>query len=332
MVTIKDVAKKADVSISTVSRALSGNVFVKEDTKQKVFKAIEELDYSPDFFAKGLKDRKTGVIGLVIPNINNPIYPMITRGIEDMARKSGYNVILCNTDEKIDNEKEIIGMLKKRWVDGLILASASNDYEYISQIRETNNVPLVLLVRSFKGKFDSVITNNFEASYEAVKYLIERGHREISIMNGDLNVELYRERFEGYKKALIDYGMKFDEEQSFYCSFENKECYFKTLDLLKNRIDCDAIFATNDLRAIEAIRAIKDAGLKVPDDISVVGFDDIEISSMIDPTLTTVAQPFYEMGEISIKRLLELINYKGSRPKPKVKVVKSRLIIRNSSR
>lgn len=332
MVTIKDVAKKAGVSISTVSRTLSGNIFVSDETKKKVLQVIEELDYTPNFFAKGLKEGKTGVIGLVIPNINNPIYPMVTKGIEDMARRKGYNVILCNTDERIDNEKKVIEILKKKWVDGIILASASRDPEYIHAVKEDIKIPMVLLVRSFKGKFDSIISNNFEASYEAVEYLIKRGHKKIAILNGDLEIELYRERFEGYKKAITDYDMELREERSFSCSFENKECYFKTLKLLKSGIDCDAIFATNDLRAIEAIKAIKDAGLKVPDNISVVGFDDIDISSMIDPPLTTVAQPFYQMGEVAVKRLVELIDSKGGKNKPKVTTLKSKLVVRGSTR
>jgi len=316
MVTIKDVARKAGVSISTVSRVMSGNIFVEEDTKEKVLKVIKELDYTPNFFAKGLKGKKTGTIGLVIPNINNPIF---------------YNVILCNTDENIDNEKEIINMLKKKWIDGLILTPASKDYEYMSKIRESN-IPVVLMIRNFKNMFDSVVTNNFEASYEAVKYLIQRGRKKIIIINGDLSVELYRERFEGCKKAIIDSGMKFMEEISFRCSFENKECYLKTLNFIKsNPTICDAIFAANDLRAIEVIKAVKDAGLMVPDDISVIGFDNIEISSMIDPSLTTVAQPLYEIGEISVKRLLKLINSKDRKQKPKLVVVKSQLLIRNST-
>lgn len=191
MVTIKDVARKVGVSISTVSRVMSGNIFVEENTKEKVLKVIEELNYTPNFFAKGLKERKTGTIGLVIPNINNSIFPMITKGIENVARRRGYNVILCNTDENIDNEKEIIDMLKKKWIDGLILTPVLKDYEHMSKIRESN-IPVVLIIRNFKNMFDSIVTNNFEASYEAVKYLIQRGRKKIMIINGDLNIELYR--------------------------------------------------------------------------------------------------------------------------------------------
>ena len=330
MVTIKEVAKRAGVSTSTVSRTLSGNIFVNKDTKKKVIKAVNELGYSPNVLAKGLKEGKTNTIGLIIPNIRNPIFPAIVRGVEDTARKNGFIVILCNTDENIDNEKEIINTLEKRWVDGFIFATASSDFNHIYKIKE-DKFPLVLLVRSVEDKFDSVVTNNFEASYKAVRYLIQRGHKKIAIINGDLNLSLYRERYEGYKKALFDSGLEIPSEVSFCCSFENQECYIKTTDLLKSNIIPDAIFATNDLRAIEAIRAIKDLGLKVPEDISVLGFDNIQISLFIDPTLTTISQPFYKMGEVAVKKLIKIISYKRNR-KPKIDVVKSELVIRNSTR
>lgn len=330
MVTIKEVAKRAGVSTSTVSRTLSGNIFVNKDTKKKVIKAVNELGYSPNVLAKGLKEGKTNTIGLIIPNIKNPIFPAIVKGVEETARKNGFIIILCNTDENIDNEKEIINTLEKRWVDGFIFATASSDLNHICKIKE-DKFPLVLLVRSGEDKFDSVVTNNFEASYKAVRYLIQRGHKKIAIINGDINLSLYRERYEGYKKALLDSGLEIPSEMSFCCSFENKECYIKTTDLLKSNIIPDAIFATNDLRAIEAIRAIKDLGLKVPEDISVLGFDNIQISSFIDPTLTTVSQPFYKMGEVAVKKLIKIISYKRNR-KPKKDVIKSELVIRNSTR
>jgi len=248
---------------------------------------------------------------LIIPNICNPIFPALCKGIEDAARKNGYNVILCNTNESLENELEIVSKLKERWIDGFIFATVSKNYEHILKLKE-EKFPVMLVIRDHERAIDSVITNNYEASYNAVKYLIERGHKKIAIINGDINISLYRQRYEGYKQALIDANLPVIGEFAFSCSFENKECYIKTNKLLKEQNLPDAIFATTDLRAIEAIKCIQDFGLEVPKDISVIGFDDIQISSFMNPALTTVAQPFYEMGNVALEKLLDIISGKSN--------------------
>ncbi|SNS10540.1 transcriptional regulator, LacI family [Anaerovirgula multivorans] len=331
MYTIKDVAKMAGVSTSTVSRALSGNIPVNDDTKKRVFDAVKQLNYKPNFLAKGLKEGRSSAIGLIIPDIRNPIFPALARGVEDTARNSGFNVIFCNSDENIENEIESVNMLKNRLVDGFIFATASVDCQHIHQLRD-ENIPVVLMVRNIEELFDAVVTNNFEASYHAVKYLIDRGLKKIAIINGRLNLSLYRERYAGYKKALEDHGIDFSQEICFNCSTADANCYNIVKNYFATHRDIEGVFATNDLRAIEAIRAIKDAGLRVPADVSVVGFDDIQISSLLDPQLTTVAQPLYEMGKLAVEKLIKIIDEKGKRKqKPEIDVVESKLIIRNST-
>lgn len=330
MGTIRDVALRAGVSTSTVSRALSGNIPVNEDTKIRVLEAVNALNYKPNFLAKGLKEGKTNAIGLVIPDIRNPIFPNLAKGIEDTARKKGYNVIFCNTDENLENEINSVSMLKERWVDGFIFATAAEDCKHIYQLKK-ENFPIVLAVRNIEKDFDAVVTDNFEAAYEAVSYLIQKGHKRIGIINGNLNLSLYQERYQGYKRALEDAGVPVMEDICFSCSFANDHCYHTVKEQLEKDDSIDAIFASTDLRAIEAIRAIKDMGLRVPEDISVVGFDDINISSFIDPKLTTVSQPLYEMGKMAVEKLIKMIESKSYK-KPKVDVVKSQLVIRNSTR
>jgi len=333
MYTIKDVAKLAGVSTSTVSRALSGNIPVSEETKAKVMKAVKELNYKPNLMAKGLKEGKSNVIGLIIPDIQNPIFPSIVRGIEDAARNNGFNVVLINTDENIDNEVATVNMLKNRWIDGFIFATATSteNSKHIYQLIK-ENIPVVLIIRNIGEDFNSVVTNNCEASYEAVSYMINRGLRKIGIVNGDLNLNLYMERFKGYREALADNELEVVDEICFNSSNSGLSCYELLKDYFskeENRNKIDGIFATNDYKAIEAVRAIKDSGLKVPEDISIMGFDDVKISSFIDPPLTTVSQPFYEIGERSVERLLGLINTKDLTNK-KVEVLDSKLTIRNS--
>jgi len=334
MVTIKDVAKKAGVSPSTVSRALSGNGPVKESTRKKVLDAVKLLDYRPNFLAQGLKEGKTKTIGLIIPNIRNPIYPAVARGVEDAAKKFGYTVILCNTDEDVDIEKEYIQKLQKRWVDGIIIAPASNENEHIVKL-QNENFPIVVIVRNVDFLSNAVIIDNYRAAYDAVSYLIRTGHRRIAIVKGNQQLALYRERFRGYKQALLDAGIPVVEE---LIAGDDSDSVQWTLDgynaincLFSQNIEFDAVFATTDLRAIGAIRAIKDHGYKVPEDISVIGFDNLEFSSLIDPPLSTVSQPLYDIGMRAVNKLIPLIDNKTV-TEPTIEIMLSELIIRKSTK
>ncbi|HHY42133.1 MAG TPA: LacI family transcriptional regulator [Thermoanaerobacterales bacterium] len=334
MVTIKDVAKKAGVSPSTVSRALSGNASVKESTKQKILEAVKLLNYRPNFLAQGLKEGKTKTIGLIIPNIRNPIYPALARGVEDTAKKFGYSVVLCNTDEDVKAEKEYIQKLRKRWVDGLLIAPAAKETEHIVELQK-EGFPMVIIVRNVDFLANAVIIDNFRAAYDAVSFLIKTGHQRIAIIKGNQQLALYRERFRGYKQALLDAGLPVheelitgDESDSVQWSLDG---YNAVYSLFAQNIKFDAVFATTDLRAIGAIRAIKDHGYKVPEDISVIGFDNLEFSSLIDPPLSTVSQPLYDIGVRAVNKLLALINTETMQ-EPTVEIMSSELIIRRSTR
>lgn len=334
MVTIKDVAKKAGVSPSTVSRALSGNASVKESTKQKILEAAKLLNYRPNLLAQGLKEGKTKTIGLIIPNIRNPIYPALARGVEDTAKKFGYSVVLCNTDEDVKAEKEYIQKLRKRWVDGLLIAPAAKETEHIVELQK-EGFPMIIIVRNVDFLANAVIIDNFRAAYDAVSFLIKTGHQRIAIIKGNQQLALYRERFRGYKQALLDAGLPVheelitgDESDSVQWSLDG---YNAVYSLFAQNIKFDAVFATTDLRAIGAIRAIKDHGYKVPEDISVIGFDNLEFSSLIDPPLSTVSQPLYDIGVRAVNKLLALINTETMQ-EPTVEIMSSELIIRRSTR
>lgn len=330
MYTIKDVAKLAGVATSTVSRALSGNVPVSDETKEKVMKAVKELNYKPNLVAKGLKEGKSNVLGLIIPDIRNPIFPSIVRGVEDAARVNGFNVVLINSDENIEHEVSAVNVLKNRWIDGFIFATATSveNSKHIYKLME-QEIPVVLMIRNIGKDFNAIVTNNFEASYEAVSYMINRGLRRIGIINGKLSLNLYMERYQGYKKALEDHGLELVDDICFNCSTSNSDCYDQLRDYFSKGKSIDGIFATNDYKAIEAIRAIKDSGLRVPEDVSVMGFDDVQVSSFIDPELTTVSQPLYDMGSRAVERLIEIIG-EGELDNTRIEVLDSKLVIRNS--
>ncbi len=335
MGTIKDVAKMAGVSTSTVSRALSGKIPVDKKTKKRVMLAVEKLNYQPNILAKSLKEGTTNTIALIVPNIRNTVFTAAARGVEDIARKHGFTVILCNTDEDLKIEKEYVDKLKKRWVDGFIFATAIDKEEHILSLQEIG-FPVILLVRHLDAKMDAVISDNFKASYEAVSYLINQGHKRIAMICNNLELSLYKNRFEGYKKALREANLPIIEELIFTDIPEEDNAYNLMINLLKSELSVDAVFAVSDYKAAGAMRAIRDYGLNIPKDIAVIGYGNTKMSSLLEPPLTTVSQPFYEMGANASNRLIKLIKDKEKiqniKRKPVIEILESKLIIRKSTR
>jgi LacI family transcriptional regulator len=329
MATIKDVAKLAGVSPSTVSRALSGRVPVDEETKKKVMEAVDALNYRPNILAKGLREGKTNTIGLVLPNIRNPIFPAVARGVEDIARQKGYTVILCNTDGDRRVELDYIEKLKERWVDGFIFATAGDDAQHILDLKD-QGIPVVLLVRNIDYKVDAVVIDNFKAAYMATNYLIDLGYRKIALINGSPTLSLYKERLDGYKSALrennitMDYGLIVQDIELM------EDAYIATKTLLNEGVLPDAILATSDPKAYGVMGAIRDRELTIPRDIAVMGFDDLDIGKYMNPSLTAIAQPWYEMGVAAMTRFIELMENRNE--KPKVDIFDAHIVERGSTK
>ena len=328
MVTIKEVAKLAGVSASTVSRALSGRIPVDPKTREKVLAAVKDLNYEPNALAKGLKEGRTGTIGLIVPNICNPVFPLVSRGVEDMAKEHGYTLILSNTDEDPELEKEAILKLRKQWVDGILLATSGREKSHIEDLKRSG-LPMVMLIRKPEVEMDAVVINNTKAAFDAVSYLINMGHDRIAIFNGDRRLPLYEERYQGYVQALEAVGIPIDPSLIIEVS-DRESCYDAACTFFKNSNTVDAVFAVSDPRALEVMRAAKDAGLHIPNDVSVIGFDNLQFSSFLDPPLTTVNQPFYKMGQAAAKRLITLIEEQSA--KPLIQVMETELIVRESVR
>ncbi|HQH88228.1 MAG: HTH-type transcriptional repressor CytR [Spirochaetes bacterium ADurb.Bin110] len=331
VINLKDVGLRAGVSASTVSRVLRDKGNVNEKTKEKVLDAIKTLKYSPNVLAQGLKLGKTNTIALLVPSIHNEIFPVIARGVENVARKKGFTTILCNTDDDIAIEKEYVAKLKTRYIDGFIVASMLPESDYIRALHE-EGFPVVLISRYYEEKIDAVIIDNYQAAYDGVSYLIRTGHRKIAIACGPRELSIYKHRYQGYVDALKAAEIPFDPALVLMETAGNNSFYYLMQNLLKKGLRPDAVFCTSDPKAIIIMRAIRDMRLDIPADISVLGFDNIEMSAFVDPPLSTISQPLYEMGSLGAHKLIDLIGGDGDRREPSVDVLATDLIIRKSTK
>ena len=329
MAHIKEVAEKAGVSISTVSRAISGKVLVDPETKKRVFQAVQELNYQPNALAKGLKEGSSKTIGLVIPNIRNLIFPAAIKGITDVAKANGYTVVLCNTDDDPETEKFYTENLRQRLVDGLIFSTATRESApYIMNLKQTG-YPVVLFLRGLPEAIDAVVVDNLKGGYDATRFLIQRGYRKIALINGTLSLELYRKRYSGYRAALAIAGIPFDPELVIHETTGWEDGYRAFKEIRQRGCNPDAIFATSDPKALGVIKALKEMNLRVPQDVAVMGYDNLELSELMDPPLTTMAQPFYEAGVKAAQRLVKLIHNKQGL-QPELKLLEAELLVRQS--
>jgi LacI family transcriptional regulator len=328
---IKMVAERAGVSISTVSRVLSDKQFyIKEDTKEKVLAAVSELGYSPNVLAKGLKGGRSNHIALLVPNIENEMFPPIIKGVEDFVRKKGYNVVLCNIDEDMEIEKYYINKLRQNLVDGFIVCSMLENAEHIRQLHK-DGFPVVLVSRYYKDNINAVIIDNYQAAYDATNYLIRTGNKRIAIVIGRTELNIYGQRLEGYKEAIKNAKLEYDEQLVIFETSGDNGLYQAITELLRKGTKIDAIFATSDPKAIVTMKAVTDFGLKIPEDISVLGFDNIKVSTLLNPPLSTVSQPFYEMGNLAAKKIINIIDGNGP-SEPVIDVLNTEIIIRKTTK
>ncbi|WP_265182907.1 LacI family DNA-binding transcriptional regulator [Bacillus gaemokensis] len=298
MSTIKDVAKLAGVSVATVSRVLNKNGYVHEDTLKKVERAIELLDYKPSTVARSLYNKKSRLIGLVVPNIVNPFFPEVARAVEDVAHKQGYTVVLCNSDESLEKEKQYIDVLRQNNVDGFIVATnPQNSMNYMNL-----SVPIVAIDRMFNERIPTVYADNYVGSQEATKLLLEKGCKHIAHIRGPRDVSTANERFEGFVDVITQYGLPYMIAESTFNPTDSERV---ARELLEEHPHIDGIVAGNDLIAIGVVKAALQKGISIPGDLQIIGFDGISLTEMMYPSLTTVAQPIYEMGRIATELLLE---------------------------
>ncbi|HOJ09543.1 MAG TPA: LacI family DNA-binding transcriptional regulator [Clostridiales bacterium] len=327
--TIQDVAQKAGVSVATVSRVINNSPAVSEKARNNVMQAIEELDYRPNLLGRNLRRTETRLILVLLPSISNPFYSKVVKGIESVARENGYNILLCNTDSQLETEKAYLKLLKSRLSDGVIFMAPELDREELSAIGRSFSV-----VQCCEYKEDAQVSHvsidNFSAAYRAVQYLIGLGHKKIGMITCNNNFISTIQRNAGYKKAIEDVGLVYDTsliKQGNY-SFKSGIRAGRQFLLKKDNIPT-AVFAISDSMAIGAIRCFREKGLKVPEDISIIGFDDITYASMCEPMLTTISQPQFELGCEAMELLL--MQMRGEVIEPRSIFLDYELIIREST-
>ncbi|WP_315115848.1 LacI family DNA-binding transcriptional regulator [uncultured Clostridium sp.] len=306
-ITIKEVAKKARVSTATVSRVLNNNYPVSEEVKERVYDVIKELNYSPNAIARSLKNNKTNLIGFVVGDISNPYFMKIAREIEDGMRPKGYNMIMAVTHEDPELEKKLLKVLFEKRVDSIVIAPSGDNSEQLKNLID-GGVKLIAIDRQIGDlNIDTVLEDNFSASYDLVELLIKNGHERIAIINGRLNVTTGTERLRGFKASMKSSDIEIKDEYLLYADFDSDKAYNEVKKLLSNdKIKRPtAIFATNNRMAEGAMIAIEELGYKIPEDISVVSYGDLSIGELVEPRLTVVKQDGRAIGRKVCNILLE---------------------------
>jgi LacI family transcriptional regulator len=300
LTTIKDVARLAGVSIASVSHAVNKTRFVSEETKQKIFAAMEELAYKPNSVARSLRIKESHIIGLILPDNTNPYFAEIAWSIEYASRNMGYSVILCNSDGDVTKETSYIDVLIEKQVDGVILVAAGESTANFLKLQE-RNIPTVMVDRNSPNvNIDSIQIDNEFYGQMATNHLIELGHKNIACITGPRDVTPSFDRVDGFKNALKQHNISLKEDYIVRGDFKPHGGYLAACKLLEMKIPPTAIFACNDLMAFGVIHAASEFGVEVPEKLSIVGFDDIYLSTYSNPPLTTIKQPRLEMGEDAV--------------------------------
>ncbi|MGQ9629854.1 MAG: LacI family DNA-binding transcriptional regulator [bacterium] len=331
-VTIKDVAKRAGVSPSTASRVINRTVPVSEDKVKRVLNAAEELGYIPNATARSLRSRLSKVIGVILTDITNPFYPAVVKGIDDGARKNGYSITLYNTNYDPDQEERFLLLMIQNRVAGIIdITSRIEDRRVFDKI---GNTPIVFVDKpEMEFHRFAVMLDNVKGGFEATSYLIRLGHRRIAVISSPLKESLVvNDRFKGYLKALQQAGIEYDPRlviDTIPDGVYGDSDLEVILKLMQIESPPSAIFAFHDRLAIHAGQLLKRYGLRIPEDISLVGYDDIEGARFFDPPLTTVRQDQFSMGEKAVDLLLKQMSDPG---RPEKILLEPKLIIRQSCR
>ncbi len=305
MSTIKEVSLHARVSPSTVSRVLNGTAAVNEKTRQRVLDAVSELNYHPNAFARGLVTNRSGGIGVVVNEISSPFYSGLISGIEQVVEAEGLHLLVSSSHAKTQTEREALEFLVQRRSDGLILQfDASSDYDILTWLKEVHTPAIVV------GRFIAEIANhclyldNERGGYMATQHLLKQGHRKIAHVMGAPSIKDSWDRLHGYRRALEEAGLSYDEMYIVEGTFMEESGQLAIRRLLERNLGITAVFLANDQMAAGAIQELRDTGLHVPDDISIIGYDDINFARYLYPALTTIRQPFSEMGQAAASLVL----------------------------
>lgn len=309
-VRLLDVARRAGVGVGTASRVLNNEASVSEEKRRRVLEAIEELGYRPNAIARSLKVSRTKTLGVIIPDVSNEFYSEIVRGAEDAARGERYNILLCSTDGKSEKEGHAVSMLSEKLVDGIIMLSYDLSGDILRSLHEAD-IPVALIATLLEeDAFITVNISNYQASRQAVEYLLGLGHRRIAMIAGpERDRDGGENRLAGYQAALAESGIGYDPvlvERSGGYTYE--QGYLCMQRILERNTGLTAVFAASDHIAMGCIRALWDRGVRVPEDVSVMGFDNLSITNYAIPPVTTVDQPRYEMGRLAAEKICQILD------------------------
>lgn len=333
-VTIKDIARKLQVSATTVSNALNGKPGVGKAAREKILQLAKDMGYQPNYFAKGLVSRQSYAIALVITNIADPFYPQLALGVQEKANAHGYSTMLFNTNHSIESEKQIIQMLGSKGVDGVILSTVEQDDPNIDLLEDLE-LPFVLVNRLIlnpkkASRIDSVSLDNYGGSYKAARHLCRLGHTRIAIIAGDMASSTAIMRTQGAKDALAEFGVAIPAEWFVVCGYTKGNAYDATRRLLSRKERPTAILAQDDNMALGVREAAFASGFKIPEDLALVGFNDIGFSSLTGIELTTVGQDQHAMGMAGAEMLIHKLQHSPSPGISNKIVMETDLVIRKS--
>ena len=327
MTSIKDVADAAGVSTATVSRVLSDKPHVRPEIRERVLAVIDELNYRPNRVARSLRIQQSNIIGLIVSDIQNPFFTSVSRAVEDTAYEQGLSIFLCNTDENPDKEAIYLNLMLDEHVAGVILSPTRQTADSFAEAVRLD-IPMVVIDRRIREvEVDSVLIDNVEAAYKIITHLIADGHQRIGAMFG-IGSTTGRERREGYIRALKEHGLKPMPDLASYVNATEEEGYKATRRLLSLAEPPEAIFTSNGLLAAGAFRALRESKFTIPDEIAFASFDETPWTALVEPPVTVIQQPTYEIGQIATELLLKRLE-EPSRPTREV-ILKSKLIIRRS--
>lgn len=330
MSTLGDVAKRAGVSMMTVSRVINNSGYISQETRQRVEQAISDLGYVPNALARSLRFKQTKTLALILTDITNPFFTTVARGVEDAASEQGFSVMFCNTDESQADEAEYLNVIVQKQVDGVLLVPAESAPDSARFLRE-RNVPFVVLDRRIRGdEVDNVRGDSEQGAYDLTRHLLSLGHRRIGMLSGPSIVTTAADRVAGFRRALVEAGVPVDDHLILEGSYSLDGGYTLAEQMLRLDPHPTALVAANNFIAIGALRALRAAGLRVPHDLSLVAFDDLPASMVIDPFITVVSQPAYEMGQKATALLLERLAGDGP-DTPQEIILPTQLIVRESS-
>lgn len=332
-VTIKDIAKKLNISVATVSRALRDIPDISNDTKKAVVALAKELEYQPNSVAQSLVKNRTNTIGVIIPGLISHFYCSAISGIQKVASKAGYHVMICQSSESYQTEVANLQAMVSSRVDGLIISVSKETrcFEHFRSLQK-KNIPLVFFNRVIEEiDVSKVVVDDYEGAFKATEHLIVNGCQKIAHLAGPQNLLICKDRLNGYLDALKKHNLSVDQSLISQCDFTMESGITGTKHLLQAGSLPDAIFAVCDAAAFGAMSVIKERNLKLPDDIAIVGFTNEPVASWIEPSLSTIAQPTYEIGRVAAELLIDQIKHSATSYRPQIKVLQTGLIIRQSS-